>query len=61
MREAGLYEAGDRYAPLRKQRPIAMIGHCLPVYDLDQIRGWKKYVDELRQQMRPTPTETEDR
>jgi 4-amino-4-deoxy-L-arabinose transferase-like glycosyltransferase len=35
---AGLYGRGDRYASLRDQPPIDVIGHNLLVYDLDRIR-----------------------
>jgi hypothetical protein len=35
--EAGLYDPRDAYAELRSREPIAVIGHCMLVYDLDQL------------------------
>ena len=45
VREAGAYDRADRFAPLRTQEPMAIIGRCFLVYDLDQIAGWKEYVE----------------
>jgi hypothetical protein len=35
---AGVYEYMDPYGALRKYKPIAIIGHCMRVYDLDKLR-----------------------
>jgi hypothetical protein len=34
----GPYEYMDPYKALRKRKPIAIIGHCMRVYDLDKLR-----------------------
>src|SRR5262249_14888340 len=38
IRVAGVYDGQDRYAALRGQQPVAVIGHSMLVYDLDKIR-----------------------
>jgi hypothetical protein len=35
--EWGAYAPAERYAEIRRQAPIAIIGHCMRVYDLDEI------------------------
>ncbi len=36
---SGAYDLADSYAALRKCEPVAEIGHCMLVYDLDTARG----------------------
>jgi len=38
MWEAGLWGMNPSYAALRACEPVAMIGHAIPVYDLDALR-----------------------
>ena len=35
--EWGAYAPAERYAAMRNTKPIAIIGHCMRVYDLDEI------------------------
>ncbi len=42
--EAGVWDDADRYRLLRSAKPIATIGDCMLVYDLDKIKGWKTFV-----------------
>jgi hypothetical protein len=35
--EAGYWDFMDQYGFLRPERPVAVIGHAMPVYDLDAI------------------------
>ena len=41
----GVYEYMDPYAALRKYKPIAILGHCMRVYDLDKLRKKGKPFD----------------
>lgn len=36
--EAAIYDPFDRFAMVRPVKPIDVIGHCMSVYDLDQIK-----------------------
>src|SRR5207248_651587 len=42
--EAGLYDPRDAYADLRSHEPVAVIGHCMRVYDLDRLGAGKPFV-----------------
>ena len=33
----GFWDPWDRYSALRRHQPIATIGHCMLVYDLDKM------------------------
>jgi hypothetical protein len=51
--EAGLYEPRDAYADLRSHEPVAVIGHCMLVYDIDRLGAGRPFVWSIS--TRPDP------
>jgi hypothetical protein len=45
--EAGLYDKRQVYAELRSREPVAVIGHCMQVYDLDRLGAGEPFVWKL--------------
>jgi hypothetical protein len=58
--EAGVYERADLYRALRGRQAVAVIGHCMRVYDLDQLSNGRGFKWPLPKVSPPSATPSSD-